>query len=357
MKGLILAGGHGTRLRPLTHTGPKQLIPIANKPNILYAVEDLRDAGVKEIGIILGTNMPEKVCDLLGDGAHYGVRITYIVQGDPKGIAHAVACSKEFMGDEPFAVYLGDNILKGGIRAMVSAFERSDAASSIALCEVPDPQRFGVAVLDGTGRVVKTIEKPKVPPSPLAVIGIYLFRKEVFDVIAHQEPSWRGELEITDAIQRLIDRGKRVDSHIVTGWWKDTGKPEDILDANHLVLDDLVASDQGTREEGVEVQGRVAIGPGTVLKKGALVRGPVIIGANCTIGPGTYVGPYTSIGDNTTIIGGEIEASIVIGDSHIECGKRIVHSLVGRGARLLSAATVRPQGVRLIVGENSTVNI
>jgi len=357
MKGLILAGGSGTRLRPLTHTGPKQLIPIANKPNILYCLEDLRDAGVKEIGVILGNNMPEKVRELLGDGSAFDVKITYIVQGEPKGIAHAVGCAEGFMGDEPFVVYLGDNILTGGIKYMVEEFERSDCEGMVALCPVPNPSAFGIAELDAQGNIISMVEKPKQPKSNLALIGIYFLRKSVFPIIKQLKPSWRNELEITDAIDTLRKKTGKVKARQVLGWWKDTGKPEDILLANHLVLGELKGANEGLVEEGAEIIGKVSIGKGTVIKKGSVVRGPAIIGKDCIIGPGTYVGPYSAIGDGCTIIGGEIEASILIGQTYVECHRKIVDSLIGAGCRIVSDDGKLPKGSRLVLGENSQLSI
>jgi len=357
IKGLILAGGHGTRLRPLTHTGPKQLIPIANKPNILYCLEDLRDAGIKEIGVILGDNMPQKVKELLGDGKKWGVKITYIVQGAPKGIAHAIYCSKKFMKDDPFVVYLGDNLIMGGIKDLVRTFQDEGADGAVALCRVKDPNRYGVAELDKNGRIIGAVEKPKVPKSDLAIIGIYIFTKPVFSIIRKQRPSWRNELEVTDSIQGMIDKGLNMQSHIVLGWWKDTGKPEDILEANHLVLDDIKAKNEGTIEKGAEVQGRVVIGKGTVIKEGCLVKGPTIIGKDCEIGPHTYIGPYTAIGDGCKVIGGELEASILMGGVLVSCGKRIVDSLIGANCVLSRSEGHKPEGIRLVVGENSNIKI
>ncbi|MGQ9582067.1 MAG: glucose-1-phosphate thymidylyltransferase [Thermoplasmatota archaeon] len=357
MKGLILSGGRGTRLRPLTHTGPKQLIPIANKPNILYCLEDLRDAGIKDIGVILGDMMPEKVRELLGDGSAWGVRLTYIVQGEPRGIAHAVGCARDFMGESPFVVYLGDNVLKGGIKAMAEKFEREGCDALIALTRVPDPQRFGVAELDGRGNIVRLVEKPKEPKSDLALVGIYFFRSRIFDMIRELRPSWRNELEITEAIDMLVKRGYRVAAHIVTGWWKDTGKPEDILEVNHLVLDDLQPYNRGVVERDVVIKGRVGIGEGTRILSGTVIRGPAIIGRGCTIGPSTYIGPYTSIGDGTVVEGGEIEGSIVVGDCRISCGRKLVDSLIGRGCSILSSDRERPEGVRVVIGENSVLKL
>lgn len=357
MKGLVLAGGTGSRLRPLTHTGPKQLIPLANKANILYCIEDLRDAGVSDIGVILGTNMPEKVRELLGDGSRFGVRISYIVQGEPKGIAHAVLCSRSFMGRDPFVVYLGDNVLKGGIRGFVESFERNRADAVIGLCKVPNPQAFGVAVVDGRRRVLKTLEKPDPPPSDLAVIGVYLFTESVFPILEELRPSGRGELEITDAINGLIAGGRRVESHVVTGWWKDTGRPEDLLEANHLLLDEIERDLRGDVREGADVRGKVHVAPGAIIEAGAVLRGPCTIGANARIGAGTFIGPYTSIGPDCVIEGAEIENSILLEGTQIRARKRITDSLVGARCVVLDAERELPQGYRLIVGENSQVRL
>jgi glucose-1-phosphate thymidylyltransferase len=354
MKGLILAGGHGTRLRPLTHTGPKQLIPLANKPNILYCLEDLRDAGITEIGVILGDILPEKVKELLGDGSAHGVHLTYIVQGFPAGIAHAILCAERFLGDEPFCVYLGDNVLKGGIRAMVREFEEQGYDAEVMLCRVPNPEKFGVAELDARGDIVSLVEKPKVPKSDLALVGIYLLRKNVFPIIRGLKPSWRDELEITEALEALRTQGARLKAHIVTGWWKDTGKPEDILEANHLLLDGIETKIEGKVDPEARVEGRVRIGAGTVVGPGSMVRGPAVIGRDCVIGPNTYVGPYTSIGDGSRLVEADIEASIVIGECMIEGTNKIVNSLIGRHTTIRSRKGL-PRGHQLVLGENSTL--
>jgi glucose-1-phosphate thymidylyltransferase len=357
MKGLILAGGSGTRLRPLTYTGPKQLLPIANRPIIYYAIEDLVEAGIREIGIVLGNNLPEMIQQAVGDGSQFGARITYIHQGEPKGIAHAILVSEEFLKKEPFVVYLGDNLLKEGIQEFVKGFDQSDEEARILLCRVKNPEQFGVAELRDDGQVVSLEEKPKNPKSDLALVGIYLFKSSIFQAAKEIRPSQRNELEITDAIQRLIDTKQRMTASIVNGWWKDTGRPEDILEANRLILDDLKASHQGKVEEGVEIQGEVSIGRGTVIREGSVLRGPVIIGKDCEIGPCTYIGPYTSVGDRTVIRGGEVEASIIIGDTRIECGERIVDSLIGRSTEILSSPHALPKGRRLIVGAYSFLRI
>jgi glucose-1-phosphate thymidylyltransferase len=356
MKGLVLSGGYGTRLRPLTHTGPKQLIPIANKPNILYCIEDLRNAGITDIGIILGNVMPEKVQEFLGNGSKFGVKLTYIVQGAPKGIAHAVNCSKGFMGDDKFIVYLGDNLLKNGIKTIPELMVKEKADCVISLMPVKEPQRYGIAELSEDGKkVLRTVEKPREPKSNLAVIGVYGFNSSFFKVYPKLSPSWRNEFEITDAISLLIDNGYKVMPHHVEGWWKDTGKPEDILEANHLVLDGIESSNQGSVEDGATVVGRVIIGQGTVVSGRSVVRGPSIIGENCKIGPNAYIGPYTAIGDRCQVAAAEVDDSIVMDDTIINVERKLVRSMVGKGSKILSSNGLIPKGERLVVGENTTL--
>lgn len=356
LRGIILHGGKGTRLRPLTHTGPKQLIPVANKPISQYALEDLKEAGVNEVAIVLGEITPEKVVKYYGDGERFGLKITYVRQGVPKGIAHAVGLSRDFVGDEPFIVYLGDNILRGGIRRFAEDFVDKGYDAMVLLCEVEKPQRFGVAEFDGD-RLVRLVEKPKTPPSKYALVGIYFFGPRIFDAIEALKPSWRGELEITEAVQKLLDWGLNVGYRRTTGWWKDTGRPEDVLEANQFVLSEIQPFNKGSVEDDVSISGRVGIGRGTVILRGSTVRGPVVIGGNCQIGPNTYVGPYTSIGDNVIIRGGEIENTIVIGDTLIECNKRIRDSLIGRNSRIVSADKGVPRGYKLIIGESTFVSL
>ncbi len=357
MKGLVLSGGSGTRLRPLTHTGPKQLIPVANKPVLQYVIEDLKEAGITDIGVILGNNGKEQVIAELKDGRQYGVRITYIEQGAPLGIAHAVQCAKGFMGDDDFIVYLGDNMLKDGVKGLVDDFAEGGYDAAISLQAVPNPRQFGVAELDAQGRVIGLEEKPKAPKSNYALVGVYLFTPLIFDMIKQIRPSWRNELEITDAIQKLLDNKYKVRSHIVSGWWKDTGKPEDILEVNRFVLDELKPVVEGTIEAGANVAGRVSVGKNSVIRSGCTVRGPVAIGDNCTIEEGTYIGPYTSVGNGCTIKGAYIESSVLIGGCRLECDGHIVDSLIGRDATILSANHEVPKGCRLIVGENSYLRI
>lgn len=332
------------------------MIPVANKPISQYALEDLRDAGIRDIAVVLGHIAPNKVIEYYGDGSDFGVSITYIEQGTPMGIAHAVGLCEDFVGEEPFVVYLGDNILKGGIRHFADDFVRFGYDAMVLLCEVKNPRMFGVARFED-GKLVGLVEKPKVPPSNFALVGIYFLTHTVFEAIKTLKPSWRGELEITEAIQRLMDWGHNVGYSKVIGWWKDTGRPEDVLEANQLVLSELRLSVEGEVEDGVTVSGNVGIGKGTIVRRGCTIRGPVIIGKGCDIGPNTYIGPYTSIGDNVTMRGGEIENTIVVGDSVIECDRRIVDSLIGRNSRIISADKNVPRGYKLIIGESTLVSL
>jgi len=357
MKGVLLSGGTGSRLRPITHTGPKQLVPVANKPVLEYAIEDLKEAGITEIGVILGNKGRDEIQELLGDGSDYGVELTYIIQGNPLGLAHAAGCARDFVGNDDFVMYLGDNILKSGVAELVESFGAGDYGAGIALQEVDDPQAFGIADVDEQDNVTELIEKPDDPPTNLALIGMYVFSPAVFDVIDDLEPSWRGELEITDAIQSLLEDGYEIDSHVVTGWWKDTGKPEDILEANRLVLEDTELNTAGVVEDGAETDGRIELADSSVIEDGAVVRGPASIAENTTIKSGTYVGPYTSIGANSTLEEVHIENSVVIGDSEITANGRIVDSLLGRNANVESADGLLPEGRRLVVGENSQLKL
>lgn len=357
MKGVLLAGGTGTRLRPITHTGPKQLVPVANKPVLQYGIEDLRQAGITEIGVILGNKGRKEIQEFLGDGSRFGVDITYIVQGEPLGLAHAAGCARDFVGDDDFVMYLGDNILNRGIANLVQSFEDGEYAAGIALQHVRDPTQFGIAEVDGEGNVTRLVEKPDEPRSNLALIGVYVFSPRVFDAIECLEPSWRGELEITDAIQSLLDAGHTVNSQTVDGWWKDTGKPRDILEANRLLLDDQPGERNGIVESGAEVTGHLNLGSDAIVKEGAVVRGPVSIADGTTIERGTYVGPYTSIGKSSTLANVHIENSVVVGGAEITASGKIVDSLIGRGATIKSAERLLPEGRRLTVGENSQLKL
>ncbi|MHA1268792.1 MAG: glucose-1-phosphate thymidylyltransferase [Candidatus Helarchaeota archaeon] len=355
MKGLVLSGGTGTRLRPLTHTNAKQLIPIANKPILFYVLEDIKNAGIDDVGIIVG-HTKEEVMNAVGDGSKFGIKVTYIYQDAPLGLAHAVKISEDFLDNSPFVMYLGDNILKNGIQQHVKDFKEGNCDALISLCKVKHPERFGVAEMDGT-RIIRLVEKPKNPKSDLALVGIYFFTNTIFEAVKRIKPSNRNELEITDAIQELINMNYKVEARLVEGWWKDTGKPEDVLEANQLVLGDLKPYDYSIKDEDVLIQGQVAIGKDTIIRKNTKIRGPVIIGESCEIGPDTYIGPYTSIGNNSKIIGGEIEFSIIIGDTYINCNKRIVESLIGKNSIIISSNKNIPPGCKLVLGDNSRIEI
>jgi glucose-1-phosphate thymidylyltransferase len=332
-------------------------VPVANKPVLEYAVDDLKEAGITEIGIVLGNKGRDAIQEYLGDGSAFGVDITYIVQGEPLGLAHAVGCARDFVGDDSFVVYLGDDLMREGIVDLIADFDASEYAAGIGLQAVDEPSRYGVVGLDEQDDVVELIEKPDDPPSNLALIGIYVFTPAIFEQIATLEPSWRGELEITDAIQGLLDDGYRVQSHVVHGWWKDTGKPEDVLHANRLVLDDIEHSIQGTVENDESITGRVELGADSVIEEGAVVRGPVSIGEETTIGGDTYIGPFTSIGDDCTIDNVHIEASVVVGESEITASRCIIDSLIGRKASMVSSDGKRPEGDRMVIGQNSRLEL
>lgn len=357
MKGVVLHGGSGTRLRPLTHTGPKQLIPIANKPVSQYAVEDLLACGIKEIAFILGDVHPEKVKDYYGDGSNFGAKFTYILQGEPLGIAHAIRICQDFVGDSPFIVYLGDNLVKAGIKKFAQEFQQTHADATILLSKVKDPSRFGVARLDEHNKLVGLEEKPKKPASNLALTGIYLLKPIIFKMIERLRPSWRNELEITEALQLLLENGAKVNYHVVEGWWKDTGTPEDILESNRLVLDDLQHRIQGHVEDESSIQGRVAIGSGSKVSKGATVRGPCVIGEGTILEPGVYVGPYTSVGNHVLIRRGEIEDSIIMDHCQIDTPHRISGSIIGQHTTITSSDHNSPKGLRLMLGENCQLNL
>jgi glucose-1-phosphate thymidylyltransferase len=354
LKGLILSGGAGTRLRPITHTSAKQLVPVANKPVLFYGIEALVDAGVTEIGIIIAPETGDEIRETAGDGSAFGARITYILQDEPAGLAHAVLTAEEFIGGSPFVMYLGDNLLRDGLRGLVSTFRDESPDALILLTPVEDPESYGVAELDGE-RIVRLIEKPKDPPSDLALVGVYLFGPAIFDAARALEPSWRGELEITEAIQGLIDDGHRVQSEIVTGWWKDTGQLADMLEANRLVLEELETRLDGEIDEGSRVEGRVALEAGATVR-GSVVRGPAVIGAGACI-EDSYVGPYTSIGDEVHIRRSEVEHSIVLAGSVVEdLGTRMEASLLGRNVKLTRSQGM-PKTLRLLVGDNSEIKL
>lgn len=353
MRGLILSGGKGTRLRPLTYTQAKQLVPVANKPVLFYGIEALKEAGISEIGIIVG-DTKEEIKQATGDGSHWDLNITYIEQDAPLGLAHAVKISEGFLKGEPFVMYLGDNILKSGITSLVEEFQQKKPNSLILLTEVPNPHMFGVAELEG-GRVVRLVEKPKKPASNLALVGVYMFDAHIFKAVKAIKPSWRNELEITDAIQYLVEHGYEVQPHLVTGWWKDTGKIEDILEANRLILETISGSNLGNVDDTSRINGQVVIEQGVVVNN-SIIRGPAIIGENSEIAD-SYIGPFTSIQNNCKIIHTEIENSIVLEKSEIvEVGGRIDESLIGREVKIFKCPP-KPSVYRFMVGDKSEIGI
>jgi len=355
MKGLLLAGGHGTRLRPLTYTGNKHMLPIANKPMLLYGLEHLRNAGIREVGVVLGP-IREGVVETLGDGSRFGVKITYISQPEPKGLAHAVLISKEYMRREPFVMYLGDNLLRQGVEDFVHAFEEKKADCVIGVCPVSEPSRYGIAELDN-GRVNRLVEKPSITRSNLALIGVYVFGSSIFGAVRAIKPSARNELEITDAIQVLVSQGRKVEIEHVKGWWKDTGKPEDLLEANQLILADIQSDARGELSKETSVTGNLSMAVGSKTVGIVNIRGPAIIGKNCLIGPDVFIGPYTSIGDGCKLKNVEIENSIVMNDCQVESRRRIVDSLIGSSSTVADGEKRVPKGYKLILGERSFVQV
>jgi glucose-1-phosphate thymidylyltransferase len=354
LKGLILSGGAGTRLRPITHTSAKQLVPVANKPVLFYGIEALVDAGVKEIGIIIAPETGDEIRAAAGDGSAFGAEITYIPQDEPAGLAHAVLTAEEFIDGAPFVMYLGDNLLADGLRGLVSTFRSDEPDALILLTPVDDPSSYGVAELDGE-RVVRLIEKPKDPPSNLALVGVYLFGPLIFDASRSLEPSWRGELEITEAIDKLIDDGRKVQSEVVKGWWKDTGQLADMLEANRLVLEEIETRLDGEIDADSKVEGRVVLEEGASLKN-SVVRGPAVIGAGACV-EDAYIGPYTSIGDNVHIRRSEVEHSIILTGSVVEdLGTRMEASLLGREVKLTRSEGM-PKTLRMLVGDKSEIKI
>ncbi len=351
MKGLILSGGEGTRLRPLTYSQQKQLIPVANKPVLFYGIESLIEVGIKDIGIILGPNK-EQVENAVNN-AKFNATFKFIYQDAPRGLAHAVKISRDFIGDESFVMYLGDNILMQSLKDFVNSFEESDESARILLCPVDDPSRYGVAKLNEKGEVIKLVEKPKEFISNLGLIGVYAFKNKIFDACDAIKPSWRNELEITDAIQWLIDNKFKVPARITNGWWKDTGKAEDMIDANRLILDSLKEQNLGN-VENTKIEGRVFIDRDSKISN-STVRGPVIIGKNCEI-ENSYIGPYTSIGNFCKLQNTEIENSIVLDKAEISEVRKIYDSLVGKEVKIFKKQTI-PKGKKFVVGDRSVLEI
>jgi len=357
MKAVILAAGQGTRLRPVTLTMPKPLVPVANKSLIAYAIDVLKESGFNHIGVVVN-DLSSAIPHQLGDGAKLGVRLEYVVQAEQRGLAHALSLCRDFVGDEPFCMFLGDNIFQDKMKSVLTGFEHSGDEAAVVLGEVSDPSRYGIADVQGD-RIVRVVEKPKDPPSNLAIAGVYLFRKSIFDAISHIKPSWRNELEITDAIQYLITQGHTVRPYILTGWWIDAGKPDAIIQANQLVLGELPYTPAPENPEQIlgssEVSHRVLLGEGSRIID-SVVRGPVIIGRNVTI-KHSYIGPYTSLGDNVIVENSEIEASIVMKDCVIRnMPGRIDSSLLADNTQVVAAQHV-PAAHRFILAENSYVNL
>jgi glucose-1-phosphate thymidylyltransferase len=355
MRGLILSGGKGTRMRPLTYTSAKQLIPVANKPVLFYGIEAIVAAGIEEIAIIVSPETGGEIRQAVGDGSRFGAKVQYIEQDAPRGLAHAVMVAEPFIQDADFVMYLGDNLLQHGITPLVEEFRATDCSSEILLTRVPDPSQFGVAELSEEGRVFRLTEKPKEPKSDLALVGVYMFDSKIFEAVKAIKPSFRNELEITDAIQWLIDNGHTVHPHIVKGWWKDTGKIEDMLEANRTVLDLNEYDVRGAHDAKSSIEGKVVIEDGAVIEE-SVIRGPVIIGRNARVSH-AFVGPYTSIGSGCVLEHCEIENSIILEGSTISCvDGRIEASLVGKNVKI-GKTRRKPVAYRFMLGDNSEVGI
>jgi glucose-1-phosphate thymidylyltransferase len=349
MKALVLAGGAGTRLRPITHTSAKQLLPVANKPVLFYGLEAIRDAGITDVGLVVG-DTAEAIEAAVGDGSAFGLSTTYIRQTAPLGLAHAVLVSRDFLGGDDFVMYLGDNFIVGGITTLVAEFRSKRPAAQIMLTQVPDPREFGVAELDGTGQVVGLEEKPRQPKSNLALVGVYIFSPSVHEAARNLKPSWRGELEITEAIQWLIDHNNTVRSLVITGYWKDTGNVTDMLEVNRMVLETAEPRQHGNVDAGSEIIGRVVIEEDAQVS-GSRIVGPVIIGARTKV-TGSYVGPFTAVAEDCTIDDSEIEYSIVLPRGV----RRIEASIIGHNVEVTPAPRV-PKAHRLVLGDHSKVQI
>lgn len=355
MKALILAGGSGTRLKPITHTIPKQLLPVANKPILHYVVDQIREAGITEIGIIIAPETGTYISEALGNGSQWNSRITYIPQSQPLGLAHAVKTAGDFLADSPFLMFLGDNLIEGGVKSFVEEFNSNSPDALVLLKDVPDPRLFGVAELDGEGKVIHLVEKPKEPKTNLALVGVYLFTPEIHGAIDRIKPSWRGELEITDAIQKLLEMGKDISSHILTGWWLDTGKKDDLLEANRVVLDSLIRRDvRGKIDSKSKIVGRVEVREGARVEN-STIRGPVSIAEECHI-INSFIGPFTSIGGGTTVEDSSIGHSVILENSSIHQIQRLEDSLIGTRVELRKADE-RFKAVKLFVGCDSSLEL
>jgi glucose-1-phosphate thymidylyltransferase len=358
MKALILAGGAGTRLRPITHTSAKQLVPVANKPILFYGIEAMVAAGITEIGVIVGDTRAEVEAALGGDG-RFGAQFTFIAQDAPLGLAHCVLIAKDFLGDDDFVMYLGDNLLEQDLGAFVHAFEAArkgpePPSAQILLKQVSDPQRFGIAELDEQGNVVRLVEKPDDPPSNLALVGVYLFDRTINEAVRSINPSARGELEITDAIQWLVDQGQRVRCELLTGWWIDTGKLTPLLEANRLLLEKIEPRIDGAVDEATTVDGRVVVESGATVTNSTL-RGPLVIGAGARV-TNSFVGPFSAIGDGCEIVNSEVEHSVIMERSQVIDIQRLEDSLIGKEAEV-RRSHIRPRALRLMVGDHCQIDV
>ena len=354
MKGIILHGGHGTRLRPLTHTGPKQLLPIANKPMSQYCVETLVESGITDIAFIVGGIGSDKVKEYYENGEKFGAKFSYIKQDSPLGIAHAVSLCEEFVNNEKFIVFLGDNIIQREINDYVNDFKKSNSFASLLLCEVENPSQFGVAEVKNN-KIIKITEKPKIPASNLAVTGIYLLTPYIFEVIKKLKPSWRNELEIADALEMLIQEQKEISFGVITDFWKDTGTPFDIIEANKFLLEKMQESFNGEKEEDVIVQGKVMIGKGTIIKKGVKIVGPTIIGKNCIIEKDSLIGQNTSIGDNSQISQSNISNSIVMSNCIIKGTINMTNSIIASNSKIIQ--NLKEGKKSFLLGEGTQISI
>jgi glucose-1-phosphate thymidylyltransferase len=356
MKALILSGGKGTRLRPLTYTGAKQLVPVANKPILWYGIEAIVAAGITDIGIIISPETGNEVQNQTGNGDRFRAKITYILQSEPAGLAHAVKIAQPFLQDSPFLMYLGDNLIQSHLHDLIIKFQQKDLDALILLRQVENPTSFGVATVDAQGKVLQLVEKPKNPPSNLALVGVYLFSPAIHHAISNIQPSARGELEITDAIQFLLNHQKMVEAHQLEGWWLDTGKKDDLLAANHIILDSQLESQiKGEIDANSQIIGRVQIGANSQIRN-STVRGPVIIGENCYL-ENCFIGPYTSIGDGVTLIEADLEHSVILKNSKIlKIQQRIVDSVIGQRVQL-TLAQKRPKALRFLLGDDSQIEL
>jgi glucose-1-phosphate thymidylyltransferase len=354
MKALVLAGGKGTRLKPLTNTMAKQLLPVANKPILFYVLDQIREAGITDIGLIISPETSSHIKEAAGDGSQWNAQITYILQSEPLGLAHAVKTGQEFLGDSPFLMFLGDNLIQGGIVQFVRQFQQNEPDASILLKEVRETHLFGIAELSKQGQVINIEEKPEHPRSNLAVIGIYIFSPAVHEAVAQIKPSWRGELEITDTIQRLIDTGKRVESHTLQGWWLDTGKKDDLLEANRVVLDEFLKRELKGEIDASRITGRVKIDEGARVEN-STIRGPVFIAGDCRI-KNSFIGPFTSIGADTIVKDSSVEHSVILENCHVSGVERMADSIIGKNTEVIKEGQ-NFKAVRLFIGDDARVEL